>query len=338
MSNNLDFPLQEFVFTQSQLARIAGTQPTAIYRKVHALAKEDTESAPEGGRRKFDVSYTRRILSSFFEERRLSLKNKVHMFYNFKGGTGKTTICYQLSTTLSLLGFNVLVIDCDPQAHLTSLFGLPENHSLPTIYDVMINGLPMDQTIVNVYEGLDLIPSAIPLTKIEIPLAQKMQRESILSRMIQGTSKKYDFIMIDANPAFSLLNLNILMAMNQLNVVCETQPFSLSGLTQMIEELEKLFMEFKRKLAYSIIPNKFESKTAAAQEVLGALRRDYRAETTQAVIRKCEDINISTKRRLPALYFSGKNSSATEDLLDLTNEFLDLACGQKAPAKTAVAA
>lgn len=337
MVNILDFPEHEFVFSQSQLARIAGTQRTTINRRIHALIKEADCSKTEFSKKRYGISFTRKVLSFYFENKRKGIKNKVNMFYNFKGGTGKTTICYQLSTTLTCLGFNVLVIDCDPQAHLTSLFGLPENHDLPTIYDVMINGLPIHQTIVNVYEGLDLIPSAIPLTKIEMPLAQKMQRESILSRMMQGSLSKYDFIMIDANPAFSLLNLNILMASNQLNVVCETQPFSLSGLTQMVEELEKVFAELKRKLVYHVIPNKFESKTAAAQEVLGALRRDYREETTQSIIRKCEDINISTKRRLPALYFSGKNSSATEDLLDLTNEFLDLASGQKASTKAIAA-
>lgn len=329
MTNKLNFPKDQMGFSQSQLARIAGVQRMVINRRLQTVLSELENDSIMKVTRKFDVELTRKVLEPFFSEKREKLKNKINMFYNFKGGTGKTTICYQISTILSFMGFNVLVIDCDPQAHLTSMFGLPENHNSPTIYESMINGLRINDLIINVYEGFDLIPSALSLTKIEIALGQKMQREQVLARLLPTISKAYDFIMIDANPAFSLLNLNILMASNQLNVVCETQPFSLSGLTQMIEELEHVFAEFKRKLVYYVIPNKYEAKTAAAQEVLGALRKDYRNETTQSIIRKCEDINISTKKRLPALCFTGKNSSATEDLLDLTHEFLDLAMGQK---------
>jgi chromosome partitioning protein len=183
MNYNLDIPMNEFVFSQSQLARISGSPSVSIFRKLQALKVSENAKEPEkkeSGRRKIDITLTRKVLSTYFEEKKSKINRKVHMFYNFKGGTGKTTICYQISTTLSLMGFNVLVIDCDPQAHLTSLFGLPENHTLQTIFDVMIHGIPLEKSIIQVYEGLDLIQSAIPLTKIEIPLAQKMQRENII--------------------------------------------------------------------------------------------------------------------------------------------------------------
>lgn len=329
MLKNLNFPRDQMVFQQVQLARIAGVQRTAINRRVQAILAEKGILQDRRDHKKLNVAMTRELLEPFFADCKPKIRHKINMFYNFKGGTGKTTICYQISTILAFMGFNVLCIDCDPQGHLTSMFGLPENHQYPTIYDAMINGVRPENLILPIFEGFDLIPSALSLTKIEIPLSQKIQRESILTRILQTVSSRYDFIMLDANPAFSMLNLNILMAAQQLNVVCETQPFSLSGLTQMIEELEQVFAEFKRKLVYHVIPNKFEAKTAAAQEVLGALRKDYRAETTETVVRKCEEINISTKKRLPALCFTGKNSSATEDLLDLVHEFLELTGARK---------
>lgn len=337
MSHELNFPLDQFLFSQAQIARIARVQRTAINRRVHTLMNDMGDGFCDKKTRKFNVTQTRKVLSSYFLDEKRKIKNKINMFYNFKGGTGKTTLCYQLSTTLSFMGFNVLTIDCDPQGHLTSMFGLPEDHKLPTVYDIMINGYDLEKSLIHVYEGLDLIPSSILVTKIELPLSQKVYREETLTRILTPVSKKYDFIMIDANPAFSLLNLNVLLASSQLNVICETQPFSLSGLTQMIEEIESVYGQMKRKLNYSIIPNKFESKTAAAQEVLGALRKDYRKETTQTVIRKCEDINISSKKRLPTLCFADKNSIATEDILDLSHEFLDLSLEVKRQDFNAVA-
>jgi hypothetical protein len=44
-----------------------------------------------------------------------------------------------------------------------------------------------------------------------------------------------------------------------------------------------------KKITYQIIPNKYESKTATSQEVLGALRRNYKEHVMESIVRKCED-------------------------------------------------
>jgi chromosome partitioning protein len=43
---------------------------------------------------------------------------------NFKGGVGKTTTAMTLAQGLALKGHKVLVLDCDPQGSLTTLFGI----------------------------------------------------------------------------------------------------------------------------------------------------------------------------------------------------------------------
>lgn len=229
------------------------------------------------------------------------------------------------------MGFKVLTIDCDPQAHLTSLLGIPEQEDYPTIYDVLVNMRALKEVTISVFNGLDIIPSSLSLTRIESPLNQMVRRENILLKMLQSEDSKtsqYDFIMIDTNPAFSVLNLNALMACQQLNVVCETHPLSLSGLSLMIEELQRVYKELQKDMNFVVIPNKYEAKTATSQEILGVLRKDYKQETIQTVIRKCEDINVSTKRRLPVLCFANKNSIAMEDIIDLGHEFIALSRGK----------
>ncbi len=59
---------------------------------------------------------------------------KRHSFYNFKGGTGKTSICFQLSYHLSIMGYKVLVIDADPQAHLSTSLGVMQNNNNLTLF------------------------------------------------------------------------------------------------------------------------------------------------------------------------------------------------------------
>ena len=73
---------------------------------------------------------------------------------------------------------------------------------------------------------------------------------------------------------------------------------------------------------FKVIANKFETKTATAQEVLGVLRTDYSKEMMNSVIRKCEDLNLSSKNKLPIWAFASKNSAAFEDMNDLLKEFI----------------
>lgn len=141
------------------------------------------------------------------------------MFYNFKGGTGKTTICFQVVQTLALLGFNVLAIDLDPQGHLSNLLRFGRNEKVATMYDAMVDNVPIDDCIYHLFNGLDVIPSNLSLTRIEVPLSQEMHREEILYSLLTEIKDKYDFILIDTNPTISALNLNALFAADRINIV-----------------------------------------------------------------------------------------------------------------------
>ena len=67
--------------------------------------------------------------------------------------------------------------DLDGQGHLTVNLDILDAHEHPTIYDVLINDLPIEQAIMNVAPGLDLIPANLSLCNIEIPLNNKTRRE-----------------------------------------------------------------------------------------------------------------------------------------------------------------
>ncbi len=223
---------------------------------------------------------------------------------------------------LSILGFNVLVLDLDPQGHLSSVLGVPEDWSGPTIYDVLINELPLSQALVEVSVGLHLLPANISMTRIEVPLGLKNKREERLKTLIDPLRSTYDFILIDTNPTISTLNMNALVAADRINIVCETQPFSLNGLFVLISEMKRFFSDMSIDRDCCIIPNKYEVKTALSQEVLGTIRSEFGSRVVNAIIRKSEDINISTKNKMPLFAFSKKSSSAFEDIMDLVHEIV----------------
>src|SRR6185312_15083898 len=76
---------------------------------------------------------------------RANLKHKIQMFYNVKGGTGKSTLTAQCVMRAAMMGLKVLAIDLDGQGHLTVNLDVLDAHERPTVYDVLINDLPISE-------------------------------------------------------------------------------------------------------------------------------------------------------------------------------------------------
>ncbi len=246
---------------------------------------------------------------------------KVQMFYNIKGGTGKSTLTAQYVMRAAMMGLNVLAIDLDGQGHLTVNLDILDGHERPTVYDVLINDLPLEQAITNVAPGLDLVPANLGLCNIEIPLNQKTRREYRLSEAIAKIADRYDLIVADTNPAASILNGSMLVAANLVNVVCATNPLSFHGMSLVMETIEEMKREFRRELDVKIIPNLYDNREVISQEVLGELQSQFEGICTKAVINRSADLNEATKRRTTVWDVNSKGVAA-QDLNTLTHELV----------------
>ena len=315
----------DITFNQAMLSHLSHTNSTAVSKFI-ATHKVEPISPETGHNKRYDMMASRQITCSLYAASKKPITQKAHVFYNFKGGTGKTSLCFQVASHLAVLGFNVLALDLDPQAHLSSVLRIPEDWQGPTIYDVMINEVPISEGIVEVMPGLHLLPANISMTRIEIPLSAKNKREERLQSILSPIRKDYDYIVMDTNPTISTLNMNALVASDLINIVCETQPFSLTGLRVLIDEMLRFYDDMKLVPNYCIIPNKYEIKTATSQEVLGALRSEYGDVVSNAVVRKSEEINIAAKKKLPICAFAKIRSSAFEDVMDLVHEITTQSC------------
>ncbi len=248
-------------------------------------------------------------------------KNKIQMLYNVKGGTGKSTLAAQYAMRASMLGLNVLAIDLDGQGHLTVNLDILDAHERPTIYDVLINDLPIANAVMNVAPGLDLIPANLGLCNIEIPLNNKPRREYRLSEAIKKIAHNYDLIIADTNPAASILNSSMLVATNLVNVVCATNPLSFHGMSLVMATIEGMEREFGHELQVKIIPNMYDNREVISQEVLGELRSQFSEFCTKAVVNRSADLNEATKRRTSVWDVSTKGVAA-QDINSLTEELI----------------
>jgi len=248
-------------------------------------------------------------------------KNKVQMFYNVKGGTGKSTLTAQYVMRASMMGLRVLAIDLDGQGHLTVNLDILDAHERPTIYDVLINDLPIEQSVINVAPCLDLIPANLGLCNIEIPLNNKPRREYRLSEAIARIKDHYDIIVADTNPAASILNCSMLVSANLVNVVCATNPLSFHGMSLVMTTIEDMEREFRHKLNVKIVPNMYDNREVISQEVLGELRTQFSEHCAKTVINRSADLNEATKRRTTVWDVSSKGTAA-HDINNLAEELL----------------
>ena len=141
----------------------------------------------------------------------MSKKATIIAVVNQKGGTGKTTTTENLGVGLALEGKKVLLVDTDPQASLTVSLGNPCPDDLsPTLSDLMgkimmENPIAPDEGILHHPEGVDLVPSNIELSGMEVALVNAMSRETILRQYLDTVKQNYDYILLDCMPSLGMI-------------------------------------------------------------------------------------------------------------------------------------
>ena len=207
---------------------------------------------------------------------------KVIALTNQKGGVGKTTTAVNLGVCLSKQGKKVLLVDADAQANLTMSLGYPRPDDLPislaTIMQDIIDDKPFDvqKGILHHSEGVDLLPSNIELSGLEVRLIYAISRERVLTTCINEVKKNYDYVLIDCMPSLGMLTINALAAAD--SVVIPTQPHYLSakGLELLLRSVSKVRRQINPHLRIDgILMTMVMPRTNISKEVTALVRSAY---------------------------------------------------------------
>lgn len=169
-----------------------------------------------------------------------------------KGGTGKTTVMGNLALAIAMQGYRVLLIDADPQASMTTLMGIdPEASELITLGS-LIKGvaklgpsIPFRHAVHQIYENatLDFIAADNEMNRFERETASLVDRSRLFSGWLHAARQdlaEYDVILVDTNPASSILNFNLMIAATAVMAVVMLDGLSMKAITSLLADMEEI--------------------------------------------------------------------------------------------------
>ena len=244
---------------------------------------------------------------------------------NQKGGCGKTTTAINLAGALAGLGKKVLVVDLDPQAHASFGLGVTAQSIDKSIYNVLTDNSEkrrtVDDCIVKASANLDVVPSNILLSTIEVELKDKDDAVSKLHQALYTNQLNYDYVIIDCPPSLGFLTFNALRAAELVLVPIDMSAFSFMGVGKLLGMLELIKIKIQHAPRVNALATLFDKRGNYSHTMLAEIRSFFRDQMLETVIRASISLKKAVSSGVPVTQFDMKSNGAI-DYLALAEEVL----------------
>ena len=229
---------------------------------------------------------------------------------NQKGGVGKTTTSVNLTAALTEKGLKVLLCDFDPQANTTSGFGIDKRKVKHSIYNVVIDGVPAADAVIQTKYG-DVLPASADLAGAAIELISTEYREHQLEKALETLKDQYDVIMIDCPPSLEMLTLNGLAAADSILVPVQCEYYALEGLSDLMSTMRMVKRRINPKLdIFAVALTMFDGRTNFSSQVAQEVRRHFPGKVFATMIPRNIRLSEAPSHGMPVTAYDRSSKGA----------------------------
>jgi chromosome partitioning protein len=258
------------------------------------------------------------------ETRRLDVSARVITVANYKGGVGKTTTAVNLASGLAFLkNYRVLLIDFDPQGNASISLDVDIETLRYSVKDLLSGKMTNWKYLLwPKGEKLDILPANATLRDIEPELMVDVNGRIRLKERLAPIRDRYDFIIIDTPPTVGLFLQAPLIAATEVIAPIDVGYFSLQGIRQLLEEINKVRSHLNPDLQIGgILLTKYDSRTSLSKQVEGVLRKGFKEQAFKTMIRVNVDV-IRAQAERKSIFAYDLASTGAADYKDLIEEIV----------------
>ena len=247
---------------------------------------------------------------------------KIIAIANQKGGVGKTTTTINLSVILAELKKRVLVVDMDPQQHVSLGLDIDPSSIKVSTYNVLKSAdFPIQEAIKKTEFGIDLLPSSLDLALCERELISQVAADRRLYLQLKSLKDSYDYVLIDCPPSLGILTLNSLVAANHVLVPVEPSFLAVQGIIRISKIITEIAVTYNSSLDFYAVLTRYDGRTNIAKEIQQDLFDNYSEKILKTAIRKNVKLEEAMGNGIPISVYDNSSTGYT-DYLELAKEII----------------
>ncbi len=232
------------------------------------------------------------------------------IFYNQKGGVGKTTAAVNLGSALAESGNRVLLIDFDAQGNLTG--AVSGDNRKPNIYQVVTGQIEAEAAIQpTIFNNLYIIPGSLDMAGLGVELVDQEDREHFLVNSLGPIENNFDYILLDCPPSLGLETMNALVWCDYVIIPLQCEYLAMEGLNLIMRTITNVRKKLNPDIKIlGIIFTMYTKRAKLNQDVVDDISEFFPDLVFKTIIPRTVRLAEAPSHGLPINYYDKLNSGA----------------------------
>jgi chromosome partitioning protein len=236
----------------------------------------------------------------------------ITVYGNQKGGPGKTTLCRELGVYVSTRGFQVLLVDADPQGNLSRGLLPEELIGSGGLYDALEGSVVL---IRELSPSLSILTGDFRLSALEKSLVGEIDAYGRMRELFNSAPfMKYDHIFVDTPPSLGVLTGNALAAGTHLVIPMRPALYSMQGTNDLMKTITKVKKTINPSLnLLGVIINGFDSQPVIVREIRKEIEENFGDKVFSTVLSQTIKLEEAIAERTGVIHLKHLAKSRAKD-------------------------